>query len=61
MSDQSERIQTALLRFKSKRSAAGDRQVKPAQPGASSRQPIVVDEQNPAGLFLSSVRLPAEE
>lgn len=55
MSNQSERIHAALLRFKAKRSATGDQQVEPTQPEDTPRQPIVVNEQNLAALFLSSV------
>jgi hypothetical protein len=45
MSDQSERIRAALLRFKAA----------PPEPESASRPPVVVNEQNLAALFLPSV------
>jgi hypothetical protein len=55
MSEPSERIHAALLRFKAERSAAGGQQVEPTEPDETVRQLIVVNEQNLAALFLSSV------
>ena len=51
MSEPLERIRTALLRFKI---AAGDQEVKRAEPDKPARQPTVVDEQSLAALFLSN-------
>jgi hypothetical protein len=45
MSNQSESLCAALLRFKAKRSAAGSRQVKRTQLEDAARQPIVADPQ----------------
>ena len=52
MSETSERIHAALLRFKTERSSTGDQPVKSAQPEEHSRQTVVVNEQNFAALFL---------
>jgi hypothetical protein len=59
MSEPSERIRTALLRFKIAGSSAGDQQVEPTAPEKTSRQPVVVEEQNLAALFLPRVARPA--
>jgi len=58
MSDQSERIRAALLRFKTTRSAVGSQPFKPIEPEELARQFVVVNEQNLAELFLSSVGRP---
>ena len=56
MSQQTERIHAALLRFKTERSAAGGQQIKPTKPETTERQLIVVNEQNLAALFPSHAR-----
>jgi hypothetical protein len=61
MSEQSERIRAALLRFEAARSAAEVRQVRPAEPEDTKRQLVVVNEQNLAALFLSSVERPSSQ
>ena len=58
MSVQSERIHAALLRCKAERSAAGGHQFKPTKPEETARPLIVVNEQNLAAFFLSSVSRP---
>ena len=64
MSNQAERIHAALLRFKTAPSTAKSRQVKLDKPSESTRQRVVVNEQNLAALFLSSgghpERIPSE-
>jgi hypothetical protein len=55
MSEQSERIRAALLRFEAARSTAEVRQETPAEAEDTERQLVVVNEQNLAALFLSSV------
>jgi hypothetical protein len=59
MSEQSERIRTALLRFEAARSSAEGRQMKPTEPEDAERQLVVVNEQNLAALFLSCAAPPA--
>jgi hypothetical protein len=59
MSEQSERIHAALLRFAAERSTAQALQVKPTEPGAPERQLVVVNEQNLEALFLSSAARPS--
>ena len=58
MSNQAERIHAALLRFKSAPSTAKSRQVKLDKPSETTRQSVVVNEQNLATLFLSGGERP---
>ena len=61
MSDQSERIRAALLRFKAVPSMADGPHLQPAGPEPAAPQPVVVNEQNLAALFLPSVGRPFPE
>jgi hypothetical protein len=61
MSDQSERIRAALLRFEAARSTSAVRQVEPTQPEGAARQLVVVNEQNLAALFQPERKLAASK